>query len=111
MDDEAFDIYWRLLRVAMEGSTIAYAALAAQAGLPTDWPQLVAVLDPILDRINLYERAHDRPLLSAVVVRGDTNQPGDGFFRVARRLGEMREGEDDQEFWSKQLASVRRTWV
>jgi len=111
MDDEAFEVYWRTLRVAMDGATINYSALAAQVGLPTEWPQLGAVLGPILDRINAYERALGRPLLSAVVVRSDTGLPGASFFTMARRAGEMLEGEDEQTFWRKEIARVRKTWV
>jgi hypothetical protein len=111
MDDQTFNLYWRILRVAMQRETITYRTLAEQTGLPTEGHQLGQTLAPFLDRINIYERAHGRPLLSAVVVREANGRPGPGFFGFALQVGELTLGEEEETFWARQIAAIRRTWV
>jgi hypothetical protein len=111
MDDQDFQVYSRILRVAMAGDTISYSVLAEEVGLPTTWPQLGPTIGPILDRINDYERFHGRPLGSAVVVLEGQGIPGPGFFDMAERVGAMIPGEDQFSFWAREIAKVRRAWA
>ena len=111
MNEQEFDIYCRVVRVAMRGGTISYLELAQAAGLPTRGRRLGQVLAPLLEAVSLFEWRHDRPLISAVVVLGDAGIPSDGFFDLARRLGAQREGEDDRDFWNHHVAEVRQCWA
>jgi hypothetical protein len=46
-----------------------------------------AEIGRILGAVSSYEYEHDRPLLSALVVRSGDNYEGDGFFKLAEELG------------------------
>jgi len=59
-----------------------------------------------LDEISTFEHSQGRPLLSVVVVRKDKNIPGEGFFKLASRLGRYG-GEDDLRFF---VQEVQRAW-
>lgn len=111
MNDEEFDIFCRVARVAMRGDTITYRDLAEQAGLPTRGRRLGQVLAPLLEAVSLFEWRHRRPLISAVVVLGDAGIPSDGFFNLARRVGAQPEAADDRAFWNQYIAEVRRCWA
>jgi hypothetical protein len=111
VNDQEFDIYRRVVRVAMRGETISYGDLAEQAGLRARGRRLGQVLSPLLEAASLFEWRHNRPLISAVVVLGDTGIPSEGFFRLARRLGAQPEGAEEREFWNSHIAEVRQCWA
>ena len=62
----------------------------------------------ILDGISTVEHRSGRPLLSAVVIRKDTNIPGQGFFSLAKKLG-LYNG-DDTLYWVEELRHVHKYW-
>ena len=68
----------------------------------------IAELGRRLDEISGHEHVNGRPLLSVVVVHRDGDQmPGEGFFRLARRLGVQREGVEDSSSSRKSFAGAR----
>ena len=79
-------IYERILNVAIRGEVTNYSDIAPLAGLNMDWPPDRVAMGNILDHISEAEHREGRPLLSAVVVRRDTDMPGDGFFDLAQHL-------------------------
>jgi hypothetical protein len=103
-------VYNKLTEVAGRRDTINYGAVAPLAGIDVNNPNFAALLAPILDEINCAEHAADRPLLSAVVIGLESNQPGPGFFRCARSLGLLDGGHDEQAFWIAELNRVHEYW-
>jgi len=96
---------------AQNDGTITYGAVNARFGHCWPWPS--SGLFEALDRINRAEHAHGRPLLSAVVVTGDTELPGAGFFTMARRLGYPIPEDRDAEraFWTTQALLAHLYWA
>lgn len=44
-------------------------------------------LATILEEISVFEHQNSRPLLSSLVLRASDNQEGDGFYKLAEKLG------------------------
>jgi hypothetical protein len=102
-------VYDKLVEVAGAQEIINYGAVAPLAGIDVNNPHFAAQLGLILDEINRAEYAADRPLLSAVVIGLDSNQPGPGFFKCARTLGLLDDG-DEYGFWIAELKRVHEFW-
>ena len=49
-------------------------------------------------------------MLSAVVIRRDTNMPGHGFFTLARKLS-LYGGGDNLKFWLDEIKRVHKHWA
>lgn len=97
------DLYFRLIRVAMNRGTIEYGQ--------TGWH--ARSMGPLLDAINKYEHAHGRPMLSSLVVLAGTPKPGivgDKFWDCAEELGRWKPGEDQKAFIATERKAVYRTW-
>ena len=85
--------------------TITYGNLARKLRLPTQGHALIGSISPLLGRV--CER-YRKPYLSALVVRGDTGTPGQGFFTMIASLGERRI-RNPHAFWEKQRdEAIRR---
>ena len=65
-------------------------------------------LHEFLDDISREEDGQGRGMLSAVVVRKDTGFPGEGFYRLARKLG--RDVSDKTRFWRQEFDRVTANW-
>jgi hypothetical protein len=102
-------VYNKLTEVAGRRDTINYGAVAPLAGIDVDNPHFAVHVGRILDEINRAEHAEGHPLLSAVVIGLDSNQPGSGFFKCARELGLLEDG-DEQAFWIAELKRVYEFW-
>jgi hypothetical protein len=70
-----------------------------------------AVIGPLLDEINRHEHSEARPLLSVIVVRKGTTEPGEMFWSLAQDLGRYRSGEDKKAFTAREREAVFRTWA
>ena len=102
-------IYARLKEVARAEQTITYGAIAPLAQLDLENPGDRVRIAQILDAINRFEHSEKRPMLSAVVINADSNQPGEGFFTVAREMSVQRH-EDDLVFFVRELQRVHAYW-
>jgi len=69
-----------------------------------------SIMNQTLEDISTFEHDHDRPLLTAVVVHQDDFWPGSGFFKMARRVGKQKQGQDNDEFFVAELKRVRDYW-
>ena len=51
-------------------------------------------------------------MLSAIVVRTDTKQPGPGFPKLARELGKLESSflDDEKSFWKHEIEKVYKCW-
>lgn len=102
-------LYEALVEVARTPHTTTYSDVALLCGL--DVRGDIAELGRRLDEISSYERENGRPLLSVVVIHRDGDQiPGDGFFRLARRLGVQRAGMENFIFFAEELRRCQEYW-
>jgi len=102
-------IYETLQDVARAQGTTTYGAIAPLAQIDLGNPADRNHLADLLGEISRHEHEQGRPMLSAVVIAGDNNMPGQGFFTLARELG-LHSGGDDLAFFCEELARVHATW-
>jgi hypothetical protein len=98
-----------LLVVASSQDTIYYSELRDHIAPNLSMLAFNRVYSPIFDSINRTELAHNRPLLSSVVVNKALDLPGKGFFKQARVLG-VHAGDNDHEFWCNEIKRVYDYW-
>jgi hypothetical protein len=108
-------IYNRLLELARAGGLTAYSDIAPLAGLSMANDADRDEMSELLGEILRHEVAHDRPLLTAIVVhKGNDNNPGEGFFAIANELGHFngsRESIARLTFWMRQVQEVNAYWA
>jgi hypothetical protein len=108
------EIYGRLVGFAMAGSLVDYATLYGSVGAARS-------SGPELQAICLEEHLHGRPLLTAIVVKKETRQPGAGFFEwvAAHDSGATtcacgsslrNESDADSSFAAREQEAVRGFW-
>lgn len=107
MDTRARTVREKLIAVAKHRDTIFYSEVARLADLHVRSQALFNILDDI-DR---YEHAAQRPLLTAVVVRKQDGMSGQGFFKLATQLRLHREGEDRKRYWIWERDRVYAEWA
>lgn len=103
--DDLIKVRAVLIEVASARDTISYSGLAERADV--DFNHRMAndrrQLGLLLGDVSRQEYAQGRPLLTAVVVRKDTGEPGDGFLGL--------EGfPETREFWETELKRVHDFW-
>jgi hypothetical protein len=62
----------------------------------------------VLDELNRREHDQGRPLISAIVVDAETEQPSEGFFKLAIDVGLTLPSSDRRAFWE---AERDRVWA
>lgn len=108
-------VYCELINVARNKKKINYINVANIMGLPPGKPMgnhWQNETGQILGEISEYEFNHGRPMLSAVVVRKKTGDPGDGFLKLAMGLGKILSNShiDEKTFWEQELKEVYDIW-
>jgi hypothetical protein len=107
-------IYQRLLELARAGKLATYSDIAPLAGLSMEREADRDRLSQLLGEILRHEVSESRPLLTAIVVhRGNDNNPGEGFFAIAKELGRFNGSRDSMkrlQFWVEQVQEVRTYW-
>lgn len=88
-----------LVGIAARGATVTYEELRAELSLTGD-------LLPALRALSEAEDDGGRGLLTAVVVRADTGQPGPGWFRLAAERG--RDVTDADDAWRSERTRLQR---
>jgi len=102
-------LYDRLLQIARSGDVKNYGDIAPLVGLDMSLDSDRARIGDLLDEISTFEFQNGRPFLSSVVIRGDSNIPGRGYFELATRLG-LYNGDDRVVFWAHELTRVHNYW-
>ena len=102
-------IYEKLMDMAKAGQTTTYGEIAPLAELDMGSPADRDRISEILGEISTYGHKRGNPMLSAVVIKADTNMPGRGFFTLARELGLYREN-NDIVFFARELTKVYEAW-
>jgi len=69
--------------------TVFYQTLSDDCNLRLDMsiPNDRVIIGDILGEISIFEHNNKRPLLSALVLRKGDDYEGDGFYKLAERLG------------------------
>jgi hypothetical protein len=98
-----------LVRAAEHKGVTNYQNLALLMKLPIVGSHMGSETGKILGEISEDEIALGRPMLSAVCVTKEGGA-GAGFFVLARQLGRLEEGGDEDAFWRAELKAVYETW-
>jgi len=104
-------VYALLTQAARFRGTVTYQELAEIMGLPLSGHHMGAEVGAMVGGISEEEHANGRPLLGALVVRGD-GAIGDGFFTLARDLGRLGDAtaEEKRLFWEQERKDIYDTW-
>lgn len=95
------ETYAVVVSAAIEGHTIPYSALP---GSRRTWGR-------DLYRIADYEKAHQRPPLTAIVVHKQGGRPGDGFAIAMGQVGyKAKGGESEGDLWERAVREVFNYW-
>ena len=101
-----------LIDMARRRDVIFYRPVADLLGIVTDRLDHCSELFDALDEVSTYEHEHGRPLLSVVVVHKEGDrQPGDGFFKMAKRNGVQQPDEDNETFFVAELNRAHDYWA
>src|SRR5882762_9837601 len=103
-------IYGRLLGLARAQKLTHYSEIASLASLSMDIEEDRDKMASLLWEILEHETKSNRPMLTALVVHhGVDNNPGEGFFSAAMKIGKF-DGSRDPiarlEFWVRQVSEV-----
>lgn len=104
-----FHVHGELVRAAQYRGLTTYQDVAVILALPLTGSYMGSETGHILGEISEDEVQAGRPMLSAVAV-AVSGKPGPGFFGLARDLGKLRPGEDEQEFWVAEGERVYVAW-
>jgi hypothetical protein len=108
-------LYDELVRLARAEQLAAYSDVAPLIGLSMDRDADRDEIAKLLGDIAVHEHEEGRSMLTALVVhRGNDNNPGEGFFAIAQKLG-IYSGSRDQikrlTFWANQVTAVHNHWT
>lgn len=105
----------KLTEIAKKGRSITYQKLSDDCKLGLDMGNIDQrnELANILGEISIYENEFNRPLISVVVFRNDTNMPGSGFFDLATNLNKYNGSVNNKQmdaFFIKELKKCYDYW-
>ena len=101
------ELYELLKSIAQNKQTITYGEAMEKIGLE-DMREFEKLLEPI----ELHEKHEGRPMLTVIIVMKEVKprMPGDGFFRLAKEIGNLKDGQDRWDFYIKELNKVFDFW-
>lgn len=102
-----------LLDAARNNTTINYKAVIDLAELSHQGDALSGALGRLFYEIVQTELARDpdAPMLSAVALPTNGNKPSNGFFELARDLGRLEVGANEDAFWIEELNACYAYWT
>lgn len=108
-------LYEKLVQLAKTKSLAAYSNVAPLIDLDMSKDQDRDEIARRLGDIVLYENENGRPMLTALIVHyGNDNNPGEGFFSAAEKIGLYKGSRDPINrltFWSNQVTLVHNYWA
>jgi hypothetical protein len=108
---EYFLVFNELVKGARYRGAVTYQEIAELIGLPIVGAHMGKEVGHLVGEISEDQHRCGRPMISAIVV-GVDGLPDDGFFKLARSLGEFSgNGEEEQNrFWEQEKAAVYELW-
>ena len=106
---EYFIAYSILINAARHQGLTTYQEVAQAIGLPTSGNYMSSQIGGLLGTVSANEKKQGRPMLSAVAV-GISGKPGQGFITWAKKLGFLRESDDEQTFWENECKKIYEEW-
>lgn len=107
-------IYEELRRLAREKTPETYGDFGRKFGfMPGDAHFENNALWSILGDFSIIECEAGRPMISALIYRGDTGMPGNGFFRLAEELYpklKLNTEDKKREFFYAELDRLFKCW-
>ena len=80
-------LYDELIRIAKNEHLIAYSDISPLLGLSMEKENDRDEMSKLLGEIAAHEHENGRPMLTAIVVhKGGDNNPGEGFYAIAKEL-------------------------
>ena len=99
--------YEILKESAKFGKYIKYSHFYSKLGLSTENPQDRNLGAAVLADISIYTYKKCKCLLSSIVMVVEKNEPGKGYFQLAKELGAITEDtpkDEYHDFWVKQIS-------
>ena len=106
---EYFVVYSMLVNAARHHGLATYQEIAQAVALPISGSQMGLKPGKLLRTISGNEKKQGRPMLSCIAVSVN-NKPSSNFYKWARNLGFLREGEDEETFWHNECKKVYDVW-
>jgi len=104
-------VYCALIRAARSRTLLHYKEVATLIAVPQAGHHMARQVGQVLGEISEDEHGMNRPMLSVVAVN-EAGFPGDGFFKLARRLGRLPEVDaDEQAFFHTERTRVYDIWA
>jgi hypothetical protein len=105
-------VYCTLIRAAQQGTLLYYKEVAHHLGIHHAGHHMARQVGQVLGEISEDEHQAGRPMLSAIAVN-EAGFPGDGFFKLARRLGKLttQDARAEEQFLNSERSSVYATWA
>lgn len=107
-------LYNELASLAKNKQLTYYSLVAPILGLSMDREEDREEIAQLLGEIAKHENDQDRPMLTSLVIhKGNDNNPGEGFFAIAKEL-DLYSGSRNQlervTFWANQVNLVYNSW-
>ncbi len=105
-------VYMKLISAAQHRGIAYYAEIARILGIEQPGHHMAREVGQVLGEISEDEHQSGRPMLSAVAV-ASKGPPGEGFYKLAARLGRYSGSSkaDEKIFWSSEIDRVYDVWA
>jgi hypothetical protein len=99
-----------LVQTTQDRRLVYYGEVASLTGVPASGHHMARQVGQVLDEVSEDEHQARRPMLRAIAVN-EAGFPGDGFFKLARQLGKITEGDSEPAFLAAEQQRVYDTWA
>jgi len=106
---EYFITYSIMINAAQHGGVATYQEIAQANGFPLVGSYMGKVMGELVGLVSENEVNQGRPMMSSIVV-SVSGKPGEGYYTLARELGLLHEGEDEEVFWRRECEKVYEAW-
>ena len=108
-------LYDELVNLARTQRISAYSDVSPLVGLSMTIDQDREQIALLLSEIAWHEHQNNRPMLTSLIVhKGGDNNPGEGFFAIAKEFSLFNGSRDPilrLEFWANQVRLVHNLWA
>ncbi len=108
-----YKVYSDLICAARNKITLTYVDVARVMEIRESGNHMGAETGHLLGEISENEHDNDRPMLSAIAIKTNSNRPEEGFYTLACQLGKLGEDatvEEKRSFWKDERDQVYKKW-